>query len=46
MTNIDSSGNEFVELENIKDIKDMSQNNVKMSIEDRMDGIYDENLGE
>jgi len=42
MTNIDSSGNEFVELENIKDIKDMSQNNVKVSIEDRLDGIYDE----
>ena len=42
MTNIDSSGNEFVELENIKNIKDMSQNNVKVSIEDRLDGIYDE----
>jgi hypothetical protein len=42
MINIDNSGNEFVELENIKDIKDISQNNVRMSIENKMDGIYDE----
>ena len=42
MTNIDSSGNEFVELENIKDIKDISQNNISMSIQNKMDGIYDE----